>query len=123
MSTSAHSIPRSDICPAAPPSFACPQGRADLTLHELDDEALIFDPRTADTHRLNATAYEVWALCDGSRSEAEIAGELSERYAIDAGQALEHVARIVEEFRRYGLLVGGGEPAGVRDRRGQHHDE
>ncbi len=82
-----------------------PLVRSDLTIHELDGEALLYDPRTGDTHRLNATAWSVWRLCDGSRLAVEIAEALSAGYQISAEAALPHVETILSRFCERGLLA------------------
>ena len=71
--------------------MAAPCRRADLVLHELDGEALIYDPVSADTHRLNATALFIWQCCDGSHDTEAIATELSQRFDISAPDACPHV--------------------------------
>ena len=52
---------------------ARPRARAEgIVIRELPDEALVYD---LDTHRavcLNSTAAEVWRLCDGRRTPADI---------------------------------------------------
>lgn len=47
-----------------------------LTVRELDDEVLIYDPETTRASCLNAFAAEVLMRCDGQRTSAEIAQDL-----------------------------------------------
>jgi len=82
-----------------------PTRRRDLTVYELDGEALIFDPRTSDTHRLNATAWFIWRKCDGRRDASTIADALTSNYEVDVDAAREHVARILGEFQTHGLVT------------------
>lgn len=44
-----------------------------LLVQELPDEVLIYDIERNEVHCLNGTAAQVWALCNGERSVAEIA--------------------------------------------------
>lgn len=88
----------------APPAIDHPRVRRDLTIHELDGEALLYDALTGDTHRLNATAWCVWQLCDGVRTAGDIAAALSERYQITAEAAQPHVETILSRFCERGLL-------------------
>jgi PqqD family protein of HPr-rel-A system len=76
-----------------------------VNVHELDGEALIFDPGTGDTHRLNETALFIWNRCDGSQDAAGIAAALAEAYEVSAEEAHGHVERIVKDFDERGLLV------------------
>ena len=57
---------------------ARPVRRSDMTVQELDGEALVYDPVTADTHRLNETAYFIWRSCDGRSTSESVAEQLHE---------------------------------------------
>ncbi len=43
-----------------------PKVRDDLTVVELDGEAVIYDEETTELHHLNPTATIVFGLCDGT---------------------------------------------------------
>ncbi len=99
-----------------------PRRRHDLTVHELDGEALIFDAKSADTHRLNMTACFIWRLCDGRHEPREIAETLTRHFDVDFDEALEHTERMLDEFTGRQLLAenelvpgaarsAGGDPA------------
>jgi len=90
----------------------CPVRRKDLRVHELDGEALIFDPRSSDTHRLNETALLLWQHCDGQHNAAGMANTLAGRYNVTPQEALQHVERTIGELLALGLVLqtGGGEP-------------
>ena len=53
--------------------------------------------------RLNATAAEVLALCDGERSLDDIASALSERY--DGADVRDDVRELVDALAEKGLVV------------------
>jgi hypothetical protein len=56
-----------------------PKARQDrLLVQQLDGETLVYDERTHRAHCLDSRAGRVWALCDGTRSTAEIAGAYGE---------------------------------------------
>ena len=82
-----------------------PLRRGDLTIHELDDEALIYDPATADTHRLNATALFIWQQCDGRRDARVIAEGVVDAFDVTMATANEHVERILCKLRERHLFV------------------
>ncbi|MFQ5463162.1 MAG: PqqD family protein [Phycisphaerae bacterium] len=95
---------------------AHPHRRLDLVQHELDGEALIFDPQSKDTHRLNETALFVWRLCDGTNDLSAMAKALAHRYDVDERSAARHVQRLCVELDGLGLLQDRrlariGEPA------------
>lgn len=75
-------------------------------VHELDGEALVYDPRTADTHRLNSTAFQVFRLLDGTRSTTDVARVLTTLYDVAYRDALEHTRRVLTEMERLALLDG-----------------
>ena len=76
----------------------------DVRVQELDEEALIFDVRSADTHHLNRTAYFVWRACDGLRDLATIADGLCTTYDVPREEAKQHVQRIMGEFAERDLV-------------------
>jgi hypothetical protein len=82
-----------------------PQRRSDVRVHELDGEALIFDPVSADTHRLNETALFVWRHCDGRHSAGQVAQKLTQAYDVSVEVAVECVMRVVDQFESSGLLL------------------
>ena len=86
-------------------SSARPLRRADVILHELDDEALIFDAASSDTHRLNGTAYFIWQCCDGTHDLAAIARSVSEAFEVSAESALTHVREMIELLQERSLLA------------------
>jgi len=76
----------------------------DVRVQELDDEALVFDVRSADTHHLNRTAYSVWRACDGLRDMATIAEGLCATHDVPREEAEQHVQRIMGEFAERDLV-------------------
>ncbi len=82
-----------------------PLRRTDVRMHELDGEALIFDPVSADTHRLNETALLIWRQCDGRHDVEHIASRLTETYDVSENEAMECVRRSLEEFDTCGLIL------------------
>jgi len=90
---------------AARPSARHPRRRSDVRVHELDGEALIFDPVSADTHRLNETALFIWRQCDGRHDVEHIALRLIETYDVSENEVMECVRRSREEFDTCGLIL------------------
>ena len=66
---------------------------------EIDNDLLLYNPRTDSVHVLNETAAAVWWLCDGRRSGLQISQEVAQLYAqqvpdIDS-EALEALAKLL----------------------------
>ena len=85
-------------------SHGRPLQRCDLICDELDDEAVLFDPRLGSVHRFNAMTLFIWQRCDGAHAAHALAEAVAERYAIDTQQALLQVERVLSEFDELGLL-------------------
>jgi len=83
-----------------------PRVRDDLTVVELDGEAVIYDDRNGDLHRLNPTATLVFSLLDGSSTVDELARDLGEAYSEPVGEIGGQLRSLVLRFGDSHLLVG-----------------
>lgn len=72
-----------------------PAKRAGMLIEELDGEALLSDPASGHTHRLNQTALAIWRQCDGRTSTRQIAEVMTVGYEIDVDTALDHVEQML----------------------------
>ena len=83
--------------------------QADLHVEQVGDDLVVYDHRTQAAHALNTAAACVWEQCDGTRSPAEIAAELSlpEDAVVDA----------LSQLRAKELLESAGTAAQPRTRR------
>lgn len=79
--------------------------RPDLSLYEIDDELLIYDQASGDTHRLNGTARFIWDRCDGLRDIGAVAADLADVYDVPVSEALVHVESFFAGLRERRLLV------------------
>jgi hypothetical protein len=75
----------------------------------LGGEVLLFADGRQVVHALNASAWAVWDLCDGSRTVREIARELAELVGRQPDSLIPEVVRAVEDLGKLGLLEA---PAG-----------
>lgn len=89
--------------------FVLPCRRGNLREHDLDGEAILFDPRTGNTYQLNRTALAVWRRCDGVTETREIAAGQCENFEVDFETALDHVEQLVALFTESGLLESGSD--------------
>jgi PqqD family protein of HPr-rel-A system len=70
----------------------------------VQDELLVYDPRSERVVALNASAHAIWALCDGRRSATEVAATLGERLGMPAEALEADVGEAVAELRKTGFL-------------------
>ena len=83
-----------------------PTARGDLTVVELDGEAVIYDEINGDLHRLNPTATLVFSLLDGSTTPRELARDLAEAYGMPVEEVTVQVRGLVQQLGASHLLVG-----------------
>lgn len=81
-----------------------PKVREDLTIVELDGEAVVYDEATTEVHHLNRTATIVFGLCDGSATMAEMAADLSSVFEVPLHEVEPEVRALIRRFRKVQLL-------------------
>ena len=81
-----------------------PSGKTKGT--DLGDEYLFYDRDGDRVHVLNGTAREIFLLCDGSRTEDEIAQAFAEKFEIDAETAQKDARETMRQLHELGLLEG-----------------
>jgi hypothetical protein len=95
--------------PTDPPSPARPRRRADVVLHDLGLESMLYDPVADTVIRLNVTARRIWDLCDGTRSPDEIAAALALEFDVPEGASPGgYVSDALERFGGAGVLAAPG---------------
>jgi PqqD family protein of HPr-rel-A system len=82
-----------------------PSVRDDLTIIELDGEAVVYDDASGELHHLNPSATIVLSLCDGGTTVDEMVGVIAEAAGLGAGEIDEQVRTTVERFARAGLIA------------------
>jgi hypothetical protein len=83
-----------------------PKARDDLTVVELDGEAVIYDEINGDLHRLNPTATVVFSLLDGAATLEGLARDLAEVYGMPIEQIEPQVRELAAQLGESHLLVG-----------------
>lgn len=58
-------------------------------------------------HQLNLVGGRIWALCDGTRTTAEIAGVLAADFAADPQELQDDVEEFVTDLQKRGWLIHG----------------
>ena len=79
--------------------------RDDIATQLIGGDTVLTDPRSRQTHVINASAAWVWEQLDGHSTTDTIAGRLADRYGIPVERAREDVERITTSFDQLGLLA------------------
>ena len=86
------------------PAGELPHRRNDVATELVDGEAIIHDVGRGLVTYLNASAAVIWQLCNGERTEAEIAQLLAAEMP-EVGSLAADVTEAIAGFRRAGLLA------------------
>lgn len=81
-----------------------PRVRTDVTVTELDGEAVIYDERSGDLHHLNGPATVVLGLCDGTATPEEMSAAIADAFGRPLGEVTPQVSDLVEQLRGAGIV-------------------
>ncbi len=84
-----------------------PRRREDLLIREVEDELLVYDPRSGETFLLNETAATIFDLLDGQTPIPLIAQEVLAVLPADPEIVRADVEGIIVQFREKGLVEDG----------------
>jgi hypothetical protein len=79
-----------------------------LTIVDIDDEHVVYDPVRREAHLLNATAGLVLGWCDGHTGRAALVAELAAAYGVDPAIIDADVRATINDFGDRGLVLGPG---------------
>ena len=80
-----------------------PRGRkAGLIVKNLNDEVLVYDLERDKAHSLNSSAAFIWKKCNGRRTVAEVAQELSKEFKVPADEQTVWLA--LDQLSKFHLL-------------------
>jgi PqqD family protein of HPr-rel-A system len=68
------------------------------------DQYFLYDRSNEEVHVLNATAREIYLLCDGSRTPQQVAAALAEKYGVDEATARRDTELTLRELSELGAL-------------------
>jgi PqqD family protein of HPr-rel-A system len=85
---------------------ARPRVRDDLTVVELDGEAVVYDERSGELHHLNPTATLIFGFLDGTATVRELAADVADAFGVPADEVETQIRTLVRSFRKLGLLNG-----------------
>ena len=78
----------------------------DLKIKRVSRDLVLYDPSNGDVHMLNATAANVFQLCDGSHTPEEMAKALVDSFdGVDYAQAYEDVKSALDTLEAKNLVV------------------
>ena len=82
---------------------SAPRARPDVTLQRVGKEAILHDGRNGQAHVINATAAQLWELCDG-RPLDDLVAAFAALYGREPQTVAEDVRRTLARFEALGLL-------------------
>jgi hypothetical protein len=83
-----------------------PKKREDLAIHELGDEAMLYDAKNEKIHVLNNTAYLIWKFCDGTHTIKAIVKEINVKFPVIEGDEVSKDIRMaIDDFEKNNLLT------------------
>jgi PqqD family protein of HPr-rel-A system len=91
-----------------------PSIRDELTVVELDGEAVIYDERSGNLHHLNPTATIVLALCDGTSTISQMSADLAVAFGQPSEAMERQVRALLRDFRKVDLLAPSNGRAAAR---------
>jgi len=87
-------------------STKMPKVRGDVSIQELGEEVMIYDPLNEKVHILNNTAHCIWNLCNGNCTIQEIKEEISKKFPETTEQEiLKDIATAIDNFEKNKLLM------------------
>ena len=85
-------------------STARPKPVATADGRDLGDEYLFYDRGHDRVHVLNSTAREIFLLCDGKRTAAEVAAAFGKKHELEQEAARRDAAEVIRELSELGVL-------------------
>lgn len=93
--------------PGAADPFDRPRWGDHVLSQEASGTSFLLDVEDGSYFELNEVGASVWALCDGTRSVAEISACIETEYEAPPGAVAEDVAELVADLAASGLITTG----------------
>jgi len=82
-----------------------PKRRENITIQDLGDETLIYDPEKENVHILNATAKAIWDLCNGENSIEDIQKNLINLFpGVSQDDLLSDISTTINDFKDKNII-------------------
>src|SRR5256885_17094443 len=91
-----------------------PRVRDDLTVCNIDGEAVVYDPDGSELHYLNHSAALVLDLCDGEATMKEMSTAIADVYEEPIADVEKQVRSVVRQLQALNLLVPTKQSAAAR---------
>src|SRR5256885_5381467 len=88
-----------------------PRVRDDLTVCNIDGEAVVYDPDGSELHYLNHSAALVLDLCDGEATVKQMSTAIADVYEEPIADVEKQVRSVVRQLQALNLLVPAKQPA------------
>jgi PqqD family protein of HPr-rel-A system len=72
---------------------------------DLGDECLFYDHTGDQLHVLNGSARAIFLLCDGTRTEDQVAREFADQYEIEHEAAVQDARDLIAQLLELGILA------------------
>jgi len=72
--------------------------KTEILREEIDEEVLLFNPKTRKTYVLNQMADVIWELCDGKHTPAGITDEIVDVLEVNSDQVRKDVLKVIKDF-------------------------
>ena len=82
-----------------------PLRQPDFRLEKMDNELLLFNPKTTNILYLNETASLIWQLCDGQRSVTDMITLLIETFPEAGNSIKQDVDETITLFQKHGVIL------------------
>ncbi|MEM7360844.1 MAG: PqqD family peptide modification chaperone [Pseudomonadota bacterium] len=86
-------------------NHCCPQQAPDTVEQQQDDLILLTKPDSNEAFRLNASAREIWSLCNGDRQVTEMFSHLRAKYDVPDGELSTALLMTLDQLQRSGHLL------------------
>ena len=77
----------------------------DYRLEKMDEELLLFNPKTTNILYLNETASLIWQLCDGQRTLKEMISLLKDTFPEAGDHIQQDVVETIDHFKKHGAIL------------------
>ena len=81
-----------------------PRRRHTVEEKDLGDEYMFYDAQGEKVHVLNGIAREIYLLCDGEHSVADLVKDIVDRYEVDEETASKDVDALLQQLTELELL-------------------
>ena len=82
-----------------------PTRNQDYRLEKMDNELLLFNPKTTNILYLNETASLIWQLCDGQRTVNEMVSLLKETFPEVSESIQQDVIETIDLFKKHRAIL------------------